>query len=171
LGVLPRLQPKWYGFRYGPSETLARSATAEPNLRLQGWAQIRARATRRFPAVFTAMLKIYVLSNCDSCRRALQWLREHKLEFEEHAIRETPPAAGEIKKMLAACDGEVRRLFNTSGRDYREQKLGTKVGLLTESEAITLLTENGNLVKRPFLLGDKVALVGFDEAVWGKALL
>jgi arsenate reductase len=117
------------------------------------------------------MLKIYVLSTCDTCRRALKWLREHKLEFEEHAIRETPPSESELKKMLAAYDGEARRLFNTSGRDYREQKLGDKVGLLTEKEVVTMLEANGNLVKRPFLIGEKAALVGFEEKAWGEALL
>jgi arsenate reductase len=30
---------------------------------------------------------------------------------------------------------------------------------------------NGNLVKRPFAVGDGVALVGFDEAAWASALL
>jgi arsenate reductase len=37
--------------------------------------------------------------------------------------------------------------------------------------ALALLAGNGNLVKRPFLLGDGVALTGFDEAAWAAALL
>ncbi len=73
--------------------------------------------------------------------------------------------------MLAAYGGELRRLFNTSGKDYREQKLGEKLPDMSESAALALLAGNGNLVKRPFLLGGRVALVGFDEAVWLAALL
>jgi arsenate reductase len=38
------------------------------------------------------------------------------------------------------------------------------------SEALALLSKNGNLVKRPFLLGPGVGLVGFDEGTWSKAL-
>jgi len=72
--------------------------------------------------------------------------------------------------MLAAYDGDRRRLFNTSGRDYRDLKFGEKLATMTDREAFDLLTSNGNLVKRPFLIGKKVALVGFDEAAWGKAL-
>lgn len=116
-------------------------------------------------------LKIYTYANCDTCRQAVKWLRANGLGFEEHPIRETPPTLAELRTMLAAHGGELRRLFNTSGRDYREQKLGEKLPGMSESAALALLAGNGNLVKRPFLLGGRVALIGFDEASWAIALL
>ena len=116
-------------------------------------------------------LKIYICANCDTCRRAVKWLRAHDLAFDEHPIRETPPSPTELRTMLAAQGGELRRLFNTSGKDYRKQKLGEKLPAMSEPAALALLAGNGNLVKRPFLLGGKVALAGFDEAAWTSALL
>ena len=116
------------------------------------------------------MLKIYTLSNCDSCRAAAKWLRAQGIAFEEHAIRETPPTAAELRTMLAAYDGEVRKLFNTSGRDYRDQQLGEKLPTLAPAAALALLAGNGNLVKRPFLIGPGVAIVGFDAAAWAASL-
>ena len=117
------------------------------------------------------MLKIYTLSNCDTCRAATKWLRAHAVAFEERAIRETPPSVAELRTMLVAQGGELRKLFNTSGRDYREQKLGEKLPALTPAAAFSLLAANGNLVKRPFLIGGEVALVGFDETVWRASVL
>jgi arsenate reductase len=122
------------------------------------------------------MLTIYTLANCDTCRRATKWLRAHDVTFTEKPIRETPPSVAELKTMLGAYDGELRRLFNTSGRDYRDLNLGEKLPAMTEAEALKLLSSNGNLVKRPFLLGTngrgrKNARVGFDEAAWTAALL
>jgi arsenate reductase (glutaredoxin) len=117
------------------------------------------------------MLKIYTLSNCDTCRAATKWLRAHAIAFDERAIRDTPPSMAELRAMLAAQKGELRKLFNTAGRDYREQKLGEKLPTLSEKAALALLAENGNLVKRPFLVGEGVALVGFDESVWAATLL
>lgn len=116
------------------------------------------------------MLKVYTYAQCDTCRKAVKWLRDNGVEFEERAIRETPPSKAEVRKMLAANGGELRKLFNTSGRDYREQKLGEKLPLLSESAAFDLLATNGNLVKRPFLMGEKVAMVGFDSAIWSERL-
>ena len=116
-------------------------------------------------------LKVYTYANCDTCRKAVKWLKAKQVAFDERAIRETPPPPAELKTMLAAQGGELRRLFNTSGKDYREQKLGEKLPGMTESAALALLAGNGNLVKRPFALGAGVALVGFDETLWAKTLL
>ncbi|HVU23233.1 MAG TPA: Spx/MgsR family RNA polymerase-binding regulatory protein [Opitutus sp.] len=116
------------------------------------------------------MLKVYALGNCDSCRRALKWLRAQGIDFEERAIRETPPTRVELRMALAALGGERRKLFNTAGHDYRELKLGERIDAMSESEAISLLAANGNLVKRPLAIGGGVALAGFDEAKWRAAL-
>ncbi len=117
------------------------------------------------------MLKLYTYANCDSCRAATKWLRAHAIAFEEHPIRETPPSTAELRTMLAAYGGEMRKLFNTSGRDYREQKLGEKLPTLTPAAALALLAGNGNLVKRPFVIGPGVAIVGFDAQAWPASLL
>jgi arsenate reductase len=115
------------------------------------------------------MLKVYTLSNCSTCRKATQWLRARGIEFDERAIRETPPTRAELKTMLAARDGQLKRLFNTSGEDYRAQKLNEKLPSLSEAESLALLASNGRLVKRPFAIGDGVALTGFDEKAWAAA--
>ena len=121
-------------------------------------------------------LTVYTYANCDTCRRAVKWLRAHEITFVEKPIRETPPTPDELRAMLARLGGAgaLKKLFNTSGVDYRAQKLGEKLPSLSEAEALTLLAGNGNLVKRPFALGagaKGAGLVGFDEATWSAALL
>ena len=37
---------------------------------------------------------------------------------------------------------------------------------MNEAEAIGLLSRNGNLVKRPFALGERAGLVGFKAEEW-----
>lgn len=73
--------------------------------------------------------------------------------------------------MLAHLGGEaaLRKLFNTAGRDYRELRLGERLPAMSVEEALALLAKNGNLVKRPFALGDGFGLVGFDEKAWAAA--
>lgn len=115
-------------------------------------------------------LTIYTYAKCSTCRKATKWLDEQGIAYDERPIRDTPPKPAELRTMLKAYDGELRRLFNTSGGDYREQKLGAKLPSLSVDEALGLLAGNGNLVKRPFLLGSGVALVGFAEASWQEAL-
>jgi arsenate reductase len=116
-------------------------------------------------------LTVYTYANCDTCRKATKWLRAQGLAFAEKPIRETPPSVAELRVMLAAQDGELRKLFNTSGVDYRAQGLGERLTTMTEAAALELLAGNGNLVKRPFLLrADDVGLVGFNESAWTEVL-
>lgn len=91
------------------------------------------------------------------------------LDYKEIPIRETPPSKEELTKMLSTV-GELRKLFNTSGRDYKALGLSSQLESLGEEGAMQLLLKNGNLVKRPFLIGPQVALVGFQEAVWRQNL-
>jgi arsenate reductase len=116
-------------------------------------------------------MKIHTYAKCDTCRKAVKWLREKGLSFEEVPIRETPPSPEELRRMLAFYDGDLRRLFNTSGQDYRALGIKDKLAGLTPDEAIALLAGNGNLIKRPFLLDRDRGLVGFKEDEWAKMLL
>jgi arsenate reductase len=117
------------------------------------------------------MLKIYAYAKCGTCRKAVKFLRANSISFREIAIRETPPSKAELRAMLAAQDGQLRKLFNTAGGDYKSLGLSAKLPLLSDSEAIDLLASNGNLVKRPFVIGDGIHLAGFDEKAWRMALL
>ncbi|MEI6861846.1 MAG: Spx/MgsR family RNA polymerase-binding regulatory protein [Verrucomicrobiota bacterium] len=116
-----------------------------------------------------APLVLYTYANCDTCGRAVKWLRTRGVAFFEKPIRETPPSPAELHAMLRHQGGALRRLFNTSGRDYRTLGLGEKLPAMSEADAVALLATNGNLVKRPFALGANFGLVGFDEAEWARA--
>ena len=115
------------------------------------------------------MLRIYVYSKCGTCRKALKRLHEKGLDYEEIPIRDTPPKKSELVRMLAHYEGDMRRLFNTSGGDYKVLNLKDKLPTLTAKEAIDLLASNGNLIKRPFVLGQDISLVGFKEEEWSAA--
>ena len=114
-------------------------------------------------------MKVYTYKNCGSCKKAIKWLKEHEVTFDEVAIRETPPSVQELSAMYKH-KGALKPLFNTSGMDYRSLGMKDKLPTMTDQEALELLATNGNLVKRPFVIGAGVALVGFKEDEWAKIL-
>lgn len=115
-------------------------------------------------------IKIYTYNKCSTCKSATNWLKRNGHEFNEFAIRDTPPSISELKSMLAYSNNNIRLLFNSSGQDYRALNLKEKISKCTEKDLILLLSENGNLVKRPFLLGNDYGLVGFKESLWEKVV-
>jgi len=117
-----------------------------------------------------AKLKVYEYSGCGTCKKAQKFLQANDVNYRAVPIREQPPTKAELKKMLKRYDGNIRKLFNTSGRDYKELGLSAKLPDMSDAEAIDLLAQTGNLVKRPFALGDEACVVGFKEDEWKEML-
>lgn len=116
------------------------------------------------------MLVVYSYKNCDSCRKATRWLDTHSIAYTEKPIRETPPSVEELRRALPAVDGNIRHLFNRAGSDYRDLGMKDRLSELSIEEALLVLSQNGNLIKRPLVIAPDGALVGFDEATWDARL-
>jgi arsenate reductase len=115
-------------------------------------------------------LRVYAYEKCDTCRKALKFLAAKKLAAEVIPIREQPPTVAELRAMLGYVGGDLRKLFNTAGQDYRALDMKSRLPKLSEDEAFRLLSGNGNLVKRPFALTPKGGVVGFREEEWDRFL-
>ena len=116
------------------------------------------------------MNQIFTLKTCDSCRKATKWLREHSIPFEEIPIRDQAPSPTQLANALHFLNGDIRKLFNTSGQDYRALNIKKILPALSHKDAIALLSSNGNLIKRPFFVSEKITLVGFNPDTWKKLL-
>lgn len=113
--------------------------------------------------------RVYLYEKCDTCRKALRFLQERGVSYSTVPIRETPPTVAELKAMLGYV-GDLKRLFNTSGLDYKALNMKDRLPKLTEAEALALLASNGNLVKRPFLLAGKGGTTGFKQDEWERLI-
>lgn len=112
-------------------------------------------------------MKVYQYSKCSTCKKTLKFLDSQKISYKTFPIFEQPPSLAELKKMLGylkKSGGSLKKLFNTSGIQYRELGIAQKIkDGMSESEALELLEKNGRLIKRPFILTDKSGTVGFNE--------
>ena len=113
-------------------------------------------------------LRVWAYAGCATCRQAQRFLAERKIAHELLAIREHPPGTAELRAMLAHTGGELRRLFNTSGQDYRALNLKDRLPQMSVDEALALLTTNGNLMKRPFALAQNRGTTGFKPEEWAR---
>ena len=114
---------------------------------------------------------MYHYAACGSCNNALKFVKKNNLNVLLVDIVTTPPSRSELERMLKAKKGELKKLFNTSGERYRELDLKSKFPSISVDDALTLLARERKLIKRPFLLSEKVGLVGFREEEWKAKLL
>ena len=103
---------------------------------------------------------------CSTCKKAMNWLDEHNVEFDQRHIVEDNPTIDELHLWHKMSDLPLRRFFNTSGMLYRDMGLKDKLPSMSEDEMYELLASNGMLVKRPLLVLDDTVLVGFQEKEW-----
>ena len=106
---------------------------------------------------------IYIHPKCTTCQKMLRVLEAKQLTFTIKDIVKEPPTKLELIKMLAFQKGNIKKLFNTSGIHYREMGLSQKMGAMSQDELLELLSSDGMLVKRPFLLGKDFGVVGFTS--------
>lgn len=110
--------------------------------------------------------KVYHYPKCSTCRKALAFLDASKVPHERVDIVATPPSKAELRRALKLSGLPLKKLFNTSGQSYREGRFGERLSTMSETETIDALAADGKLIKRPLLLADDFALVGFDEAAY-----
>lgn len=114
------------------------------------------------------MWKLYAYSQCSTCRAAIRFLTDRQVGFETIPIRETPPDITELRRALEDVGNVARKLFNTSGLEYRSRNMSERLKQLSDQESLAYLASCGSLVKRPFLVTPTRVLVGFNEADWDK---
>ena len=114
---------------------------------------------------------VLVYRKCGTCQKALKWLEEKGIEFEERPIVEENPTYEELNEWYAKSGLALKKFFNTSGLLYKELGLKDKLATMSEEEQLKLLATNGMLVKRPLVVGDDFVLTGFKEKEWTEKML
>ena len=107
-----------------------------------------------------------VYRKCSTCLKALKWLEDHNVQFEERAIKEQNPSYEELKEWYEKSGMPLKKFFNTSGLLYKDLGLKDKLSMMSEEEQLKLLATDGMLVKRPLVVGDDFVLTGFKENEW-----
>ena len=114
---------------------------------------------------------VLVYRKCSTCQKALKWLEEHNVEFDERPIVEENPTYEELKIWYAKSGMPLKKFFNTSGLLYKDLGLKDKLPQMSEDEQLHLLATDGMLVKRPLVVGEDYVLTGFKEKEWAEKIL
>ena len=116
-------------------------------------------------------VKVYCYNKCSTCRKALQWLEAKEIPHTVLDVKTDHPDEETLRRLYEKSGLPLKRFFNTSGIQYREQELSKKLPAMSETEQLRLLASDGMLVKRPLLVGEDFVLTGFREGEWEAKLL
>jgi len=106
-------------------------------------------------------LQLYGIRSCDSCRRALQWLKSNEVPHVFHDVREEGLRSDLLQAWLESSLGQV--LLNRRSATWRQ--LPQAMQGLADRNPVSLLQKYPTLMKRPVMTdGQVIVAVGFDPA-------
>lgn len=95
------------------------------------------------------MTRVYGLKNCDSCRKAQNWLKRFEIPYTFIDVRDSLPAPEQFLQWKDAV-GSWETLVNKSSTTWRQlPEMRKSPG--TDAEWKLLLREHPALMKRPLL--------------------
>ena len=107
-------------------------------------------------------LTVYGIKNCDSMKKAFQWLEANGLAYDFVDFKKGPPTATQVDAWLQVV-GDA--LVNTRGPSYRQLPDEIKNQFAGQTR-IQAIVDKPTLIKRPLLVNGDAMTVGFDPDQW-----
>ena len=104
---------------------------------------------------------LWMKSSCTTCRKAKAKLAELGIEAELRDYARRPLEAGELEGLLPE---DPAPMLGTKSPKYRD--LGLKDRRLSKAEAIALMVQDNNLLKRPILVHPNGTVIGYDPEAY-----
>ena len=107
-------------------------------------------------------LKVYGINNCDSMKKAFQWLNSKGIAYKFVDFRKEPPEETQILEWLNEIGDS---LVNKRGPSYRQLPEDVKETFSGQTRIDAIITKP-TLIKRPLLVNGMAMTVGFNPVHW-----
>ncbi|MEQ1353542.1 MAG: Spx/MgsR family RNA polymerase-binding regulatory protein [Candidatus Acidiferrum sp.] len=99
---------------------------------------------------------------CTTCRKAKAYLEKLGAEIESRSLDKQPLSKTELGELIG--DRDYKQFLSTRNELYRTRKM--KENPPSRSEAIALMAEEPNLIRRPVVIRGKRLILGYDEQAY-----
>lgn len=107
------------------------------------------------------MLQVYGIKNCNTVKKAIDWLNQHNKEYVFHDYKKEPATLEQLEKWEKQVSWE--QLVNKKGTTWRKLSPEEQALVTNAETANQVLLKNNSMIKRPLIEGYKGILLGFDE--------
>ncbi len=111
------------------------------------------------------MITLYGIKNCDTVKRARQWLADHGIEYQFHDFRADGVDRAALQGWIAELGWE--NLVNRRSTSWKALDPAARAAMDAES-AMTAILEQPTLIKRPLLDTGHERFTGFSSADYQK---
>jgi Spx/MgsR family transcriptional regulator len=115
------------------------------------------------------VIKVYGIPNCNSVKKAFDWLKLNNLAYEFHDYKKKGVEEEKLKEWCAVFGWE--NLINKAGTTWKGLGEEDKNAVVDEASAVAILKSATSTIKRPIVESNGKYLMRFDEAKYAEALL
>ena len=115
------------------------------------------------------MYKVYGIPNCDTVKKAINWLKDHQIQHEFHDYKKKGITTEKLEEWLTQTPWE--KLVNKSGTTYKQLSDEEKSSIVDNKSATNLMLAKTSVIKRPIIESDKIITIGFNPQDFEKAYI
>ena len=115
------------------------------------------------------MIEVYGIPNCNTVKKAIEWLKEKSLPYRFHDYKKEGIREEKLKEWCGYFGWE--NLINKAGTTYKKLSDDEKAAIVDEHAAIQIMMSNTSIIRRPIVQAGKKNLIRFDEKEYANALL
>ncbi len=112
------------------------------------------------------MITLYGIPNCDTVKKARQWLAQNGVEHSFHDFKKAGLEASRLSTWTQAAGWET--LLNKRGTTWRKLSTEEQAAVKDAASAEAAMLANLSLIKRPVVEWENGLTVGFSEPEWEK---
>jgi Spx/MgsR family transcriptional regulator len=111
------------------------------------------------------MNTLYGISNCDTVKKARDWLTEHGVSYHFHDFKKQGVPTDLLPDWIKAVG--LDKLINRKGPTWRKLDVALQASVVDAASATAVMVVHASVIKRPVVVwADGVITVGFDPAVF-----
>jgi arsenate reductase (glutaredoxin) len=106
-------------------------------------------------------MKVYGITNCNTVKKALDWLKAHQVDYEFHDFKKL----GVSEERLNEWDSKAgyEKFMNKQGLTWKQLEPSVKESITDKEPALKLLQQKTSMIKRPVIEDNGFLFFGFDE--------
>lgn len=109
-------------------------------------------------------MKVYGITNCNTVKKALDWLRQNQVAYEFHDFKKLGVTAEKLAEWNQKAG--YKKFLNKQGLTWRGLDDATKASVHSAAEALPLLQQKTSMIKRPVIEDGGFLYFGFDEKAY-----
>lgn len=106
------------------------------------------------------MVTIYYRKNCNSSKKALQWLKKHNIKYQGYSTNNIPKDT--LLHILSLTDEGFTNILKIQGDKQTQLKI-KKLYQMSTYSALTYLKKHPEILRSPIIFSENKILIGYND--------